>query len=368
MYCEKMDITLNIRGGKVMRVFVYPYDEDFEIYLKYKDLINHEIKDLLSPVGWGVKNPEDFEIKSDINQIELEELDAMMLVDSPRYELSEEDIILMILKAVKKNLAIIMNRCISERLLAEIKNLCNGASAKLIDLRKRYPYDFVNREKLQTIDTPIVTVAGMGQRCNKFETLVSLKVYLEKLSYRVCAVSSRRNTEFAGIHGFPDFMYGNRLDETDKILNFNHYLKKLEQEEKPEIIMVGVPGSIMPVSKTHPEHFGVFAFEVLQAIKSDMLIFCLHHNTYRNQYFEELKNLSKYRFLTEIDAFVIGNDSYDSFSVEAEGNLKYLSFDNQTVSEAMKTYKTNVYHRQTYDRLAQNVLDTLAEYADYQVM
>lgn len=351
-----------------MKVFVYPYDEDFEIFLKHKDLLNLVIKDLLSPAGWGVKDPEDFIIKTDINQINLKELDAMLLIDSTRFSLSEEDIILMVLKAVKKNMAIVLNRCVTDELLVEINNLCKGASARLIDLRKPNQYDLVNSEKLMTIDTPIVTIAGMGQRCNKFETLVSLKVCLEKLSYRVCVVSSRRNTEFAGIHGFPDFMYGNQLDETAKIINFNHYLKRLELEEKPEIMIVGVPGSIMPVSKTHPEHFGVFAFEVLQAIKSDMLIFCLHHNIYRNQYFEELKNLSKYRFQTQIDAFVIGNDSYDSFSIEAEGNLKYLSFDNQTVSEAMKTYPTNVYHRQAYDRLAQNVLETLAEYADYQVM
>ncbi|MBA4687642.1 MAG: TIGR04066 family peptide maturation system protein [Candidatus Galacturonibacter soehngenii] len=351
-----------------MRVFVYPYDEDFEIFLMHKGLLDLEIKDLLSPVGWGVKNPEGYVIKTQINQINLEEMDAMLLIDSNRFELSEEDIMLMVLKAVKNNMAIVLNRCVTDELLIEIKNLCKGASAKLIDLRKTSQYDFVNSEKLQTIDTPIVTIVGMGQRCNKFETQVSIKVYLEKLGYRVCVVSSRRNTEFAGIHGFPDFMYGNQLDETTKIIHFNHYIKKLEQEEQPEIILVGVPGSIMPVSKTHPEHFGVFAFEVLQAIQSDMLIFCMHHNIYKDQYFEELKNLTKYRLQTELDAFVIGNDSYDSFSIEAEGNLKYLTFDNQTVSEAMKTYPPNVYSRQTYDMLAQYVLETLAEYADYQVM
>lgn len=40
-----------------MRTLVYPYDEDFEVVIKYGDFIDTmEISEILSPVGWGLQN------------------------------------------------------------------------------------------------------------------------------------------------------------------------------------------------------------------------------------------------------------------------------------------------------------------------
>ena len=55
-----------------------------------------------------------------------------------------------------------------------------------------------------------------------------IKQYLNKLDYNVCVVSSRKNMEIVGLHSFPTFMYGNQIDESEKIIGFNHYIKGLE--------------------------------------------------------------------------------------------------------------------------------------------
>ena len=82
-----------------------------------------------------------------------------------------------------------------------------------------------------------------------------LKTYLNNLDYKVCVVSSRTNAELFGIHSFPEFMLQHNLDESSKIINFNHYIKELEVSEKPEIIIIGVPGGIMPVSEKHSDNY-----------------------------------------------------------------------------------------------------------------
>lgn len=65
---------------------------------------------------------------------------------------------------------------------------------------------------------------------------------------------------------------------------------------------------------------------------------------------------------------MIANHAYDSFSLEAEGQVKYLSFTREEVDKGMSQYPKNVYGTLTYEELAEYILDTLAKYADYQVM
>lgn len=214
----------------------------------------------------------------------------------------------------------------------------------------------------------IVFVAGMGEKCNKFEVQMFLNSYLRNLNYKICLVSSRTNAELFGIHSFPEFMLQHDLDETSKIINFNHYVKSLEESEKPDIIIVGVPGGIMPVSERHSEHFGIWAFEIFNAVQCDALVFCVHYNDYTDQYFNELQKLCQYRFHTNIDEFVISNYAYDGFSLETEGQIKYLSFTNEEIDKAISKYPPNVYGNSAYGKLADNLLDVLAGYAECQVM
>lgn len=107
---------------------------------------------------------------------------------------------------------------------------------------------------------------------------------------------------------------------------------------------------------------------MFNAIKCDALIFCIHNNKYTNEYFDELQKLGKYRFHSSIDAFVIANHAYASFSLKAEGQVKYLSFMREEVDKGMSQYQKNVYGTSTYEELAECILDTLAKYGDYQVM
>ena len=51
-----MDIIL-IRKDKYMRVLIYPFNEDFEPFIKYGMFMgNMEITESLSPSGWGLQD------------------------------------------------------------------------------------------------------------------------------------------------------------------------------------------------------------------------------------------------------------------------------------------------------------------------
>lgn len=355
-----------------MRALVYPYDENFEPVIKYGNFVEEiEITEVLSPVGWGLQNKkigENISIKTNINEIDWKQIDTLLLIDTVRMNIQTDEILEVVKSSVKYVKNVVLNRDIDEKLYVYLVDICKNEKVRLIDVRVQTQLQASDNNQLKSINTPIIVVAGMGECCNKLEVQMFLKKYLNKLDYNVCVVSSRKNTEIVGVHSFPSFMYGNQMEESKKIIGFNHYIKKLEIEEKPDIILIGIPGSIMPITEKHSEYFGIFAFEVFNAIKSDMLLFCIHNNIYTNEYFEELKKLCKYRYQTEIDAIIVSNYSYDSLSLQTEGNLKYLSFEDEEVEKGIISYPDDVYSRNTYKKLAEKVITTLSEYADFQVM
>lgn len=78
--------------------------------------------------------------------------------------------------------------------------------------------------------------------------------------------------------------------------------------------------------------------------------------------------MCKYRYQADIDAIIISNHSYDSLSLQTEGTIKYLSFDDEEVDRYRASYPDDVYSRAMYEKLAEHVIETLSEYADFQVM
>lgn len=355
-----------------MRVLIYPFNEDFEPFIKYGDFMEDmEIVESLSPSGWGVRDKViagNVFNKHDANDVQWENIDALLLIDSGIIGLTDREILEVILMTARNRKKIVVNRKLKENTFLDILNICKEENVELIDKRSNVQGEELLDRRLLRIETPVVFVAGMGEKCNKFEVQMFLKSYLNNLDYKVCVVSSRTNAELFGIHSFPEFMLQHDLDESSKIINFNHYIKRLEERETPDIIIIGVPGGIMPVSEKHTEYFGILAFEMFNAVKCDALLFCIHNNDYTKEYFDELQKLCQYRFHTSIDAFVISNYAYDGFSLETEGQIKYLSFTSEEIDDSISSYPENVYGNATYEKLAENLLNILSGYAECQVM
>lgn len=96
-----------------MRTLVYPYDEDFEVVIKYGDFIDTmEISEILSPVGWGLQNKkvgENIQIKTNINAVNWEQIDALLLIDTIRSNLHIDEILEVVKLSAKFVKKIILN-------------------------------------------------------------------------------------------------------------------------------------------------------------------------------------------------------------------------------------------------------------------
>ena len=83
---------------------------------------------------------------------------------------------------------------------------------------------------------------------------------LLKENYKVSLISSRQFGNTENIHAFPGFMNGNGLNESEKIICYNQYLKYIEENEKPEVIVVGIPGELLPTTITSGFSFSSIYF------------------------------------------------------------------------------------------------------------
>jgi peptide maturation system protein (TIGR04066 family) len=123
------------------------------------------------------------------------------------------------------------------------------------------------------IDTPVIFVLGTGERTNKFEIQLALRENMMKMGYKASQVGTREYCELLGFHSFPRFMFGNGISEISKIASFNRFIKSLERDECPDVIIIGVPRGIMPFNNRLPNGYGILAYEVSQAVTPDSTVY-----------------------------------------------------------------------------------------------
>ena len=101
-----------------------------------------------------------------------------------------------------------------------------------------------------------------------------------------------------------------------------------------DLIIIGVPGGVLPISEEHPSDFGEFAYLITNAVKPDIAIRSLYYNNYPDKFFENDKQMSKYKLNSEVEYYNISNkqlvyphDRYSELSyltVKSKGILDYI--------------------------------------------
>lgn len=173
------------------------------------------------------------------------------------------------------------------------------------------------------INTPIITVMGVGYNTSKFDIQLYLRKHFIGKGYKVAQIGSKKVSEFFDFYSMPAFMFDHSYSSEEKIFRFSEYVKKIEEIERPDVIIIGIPEPILPLNKKHPFSFGIYAFEILNAIEADYSILSLMHGEYGQDFMTEMKNLCRYRYNIEIDDFFVSNFTIVSNSLYSS-ELKYV--------------------------------------------
>lgn len=253
-----------------MKYAVYPYTLD-NLYLS--KVSENLLKSDISYIVPGGKVSEVYNssismIYSMANIMSMQEVDfdKVIIVDSNMVSYEEYDNAIKVF--LEKNIRIILATGIYDEILY------SKHSQKRIEICKdnEIVIDSIVHKNKQEIEVPIISVMGVGYNVSKFDVQLYLREMFLKKGYKVAQIGTKKISNIMGFYSIPDFMYNNRFSGEETILRFNEFVKKVEDKEKPDIIIIGVPEPILPLNKKHLFSFGIRAYEIYQAVDVDYCI------------------------------------------------------------------------------------------------
>lgn len=370
------------------RLLIYPYNMEFTPVLRHRSLLaGYEISCLVSPNGWGFtgkdagiadRGPDigilvswDFEKSLDL-------CDTVMIVESHLHFDFEKYIFNKIKLATKLKKNIICSLKLNEDVIKEISSMCNceGVYFKYFDETQNViPEEIaIDNESIEEINTPVILTVGIAEKTNKFEIQLALRDKIQKLGYKISQIGTRSYCEMMGFHSFPLFMYGNAISDVNKVSMFNRFIKKIEKTEEPDVIIIGVPGGIMPFNRKITNKFGLLAFEISQAVVPDVVIASLLYENSKPEGFDEYTNLFKYKLGFEVDFFNITNMQFDWLRANEEYVKSYISLDYKFIDEKKVKYSSNIIpvlnilNEDDSNYMADKTIEKLTGYADVQIV
>lgn len=261
---------------------IYPYSKAYEPYIQYQELlVNMEISSLVSPKGSGLVGRrvsykrKVWEITANYTEA-LNQCDIVWFVNDEKFRLSEETIKQKVIEAVKAGKRIIFTRT---------ETVSGNNVANIIPIQQKLPLEksHMMEDKLQAdycyhIDTPVLTVYGTEAGTDKLGVQLSLREEFIHRGYKVASISTRVDSELYDMYAMPSFMIECGSSEAEKIRRYNHYVKQIELIERPDIIIIGVPGGTLPYDRIDHNEYGILAYEISFAVPSDGAVVCMPYN------------------------------------------------------------------------------------------
>jgi len=222
---------------------------------------------------------------------------------------------------------------------------------------------------LLEIDVPVIMVLGKGELCNKFDLQLAVRRHFVNKGYKVCQWGSKDYSELFGFPALPNLSSSNS-SFANRIIYLNRYIHETVHAQNPDLIIIGVPGSIMKFNSKLVGDFGETSFAVSNALKTDAAILSTHSLPYKLEYFKLLQNYCKYRLDLPVKHFNIANTRCDYD--KNRNQLSYLSLDcNCVMSELDDDVNTsadinvfNMFNPQSINQVCFEIEDQLANNPD----
>lgn len=337
---------MNIRE----KVLVYPYNEWFTPFLRHREMLeNYDFSGLVSPNGWGFSGKDasladggdniGIIVHSDFNGM-LDLCDTVLFTKSSP-TISENILMSKMELSIKKRKNIICCIGLDSNKKKHIQQLCEDSEVYFqhFDSQEKSVDLEVRSNSISMPDTPVIFVLGSGEKTNKFEIQLILRENFIKDGYKVSQIGSRDCCELLGFHSFPEFMVNSSMTETQKIVLFNQYVKAIEISENPDVIIIGIPGGVMPFNNEFTNRFGILAYEVSQAIMPDFAIFSTLFEDYSPDYFASLSTSLKFKLGFEVDCFNLSTTKFDWDNSKLQKEMLYITLDSEFINQKLQSYK-----------------------------
>lgn len=332
-------------------IMIYPFDINSIPLVRHNKLNeNFKFTKLISPSGWGLDGKDascadggsyvGLAIESNFDEA-LKNCDTVFFNEPDSKPDIKKLVYPKIIKAAEDYKNIICSIELNDEMRELVSSICKKNNIFFKYFRKNCEDISVpSDEMMYKIYTPIILVAGTYERTNKFELQLELRTIMKNMGYRVSQIGSRHYCELLGFNSFPAFMYSGSITEDKKVILFNHYIKNIEINENPDVIIIGLPGGTSPITNILNNKFGILAYEVSQAVTPDAVVLSLLYNQYKPDFTKKMSEVYKYKFGYSIDCFNISNSFLNISNSENQGVNEFITTDCKFINDKKQVYST----------------------------
>lgn len=235
----------------------------------------------------------------------------------------------------------------------------NQIDSKVLLLEERKEIGKNDDDELLEINVPVIGVMGIGKYCDKFMCELYLRSYYTNLGYKVLQFGSKDISPILGFESLPEFVLDENISAIKRSVAFNHYVAKRIEEEKPDVIIIGIDEGIMPINKILHNNFGETAFVISNGIAIDYSIVGVYFDEdISEEFIDYLDKCITYKYNSELLAVCVSNTAYEPTAESFGRKVKYYHLDTECIykkdfSTQYSTIYCNVYQ-----------LDKMKEMAD----
>lgn len=345
---------------------IYPINKEFVEIIKYIKMLenyekiipvsligqgvdNRDVGDLVKGSPLGIKITSDFEKNiQDATEIIFTEF-SDIVYEKIMYSIEQKKNIVCLCELENEVEVRILQKC--KEIGLTYKNYCN--------LSETYPE--LKENRLKQVCVPILLICGLSEYTNKFELQLKVRNEFLRRGYSVSQVGSKKYSSLFGMHNFPQFMF-NDIHDNEKIYLFNSYVKQIEDTEKPDIIIIGVPGGVMPYDADHPNGFGIVNYLVSNALNVDYTLLSLSYNEYDESFWNFATNYMKFRYEYPVQSFHLANIFHDVYGDERNDRERLIYINQKKVDEKIKTFARKDIFNLNNEEAFISIIDEIIEY------
>lgn len=341
---------------KEKKVLLYPFAEESIPLITTLHRLNpgYRVVSAVSPPGIGLKgrdagfvdnrNPIGITVETELEK-PLEKADVLLVTSESMTDSAHVGSMDAIHMAIRLKKEILCTLTLSLPIQEQIALKCEAVGVPFRYCAGEQPSFYDSKQ----IDNPptslyipgavVVLVEGLVEDPLTFEVLLSLTASFREQGHRVSAISDRSYCEFFNVHPVPSFLKSVGKTECEKIRGFNQYLRLLEREEHPELILIQVPGGMMKYNKMIANSFGVYAYLISQAVQADYSVCTVPYSLYEKELVEKLNHTFFERFGCGIDCTLMSGKMMNFMESIQSGEFHFLNMSTTSVEEMLSEIK-----------------------------
>lgn len=160
--------------------------------------------------------------------------------------------------------------------------------------------------QLMEMPVPVIFVLGIDDWCGKNLLALQLREKFSRETYRAVVVSNMSFGETCGCVRFPNVLFDN-IDPSKKIVSLNQWMYNLANKEKPDVVIIDIPGGIMKLNPYNFSEWGEYAYLIAMSIRADLGLLCLPANYLTTEYLAHLESICLYKYNISLLAFGMSN-------------------------------------------------------------